>query len=630
MSADARGLKWIGSLGSIPLRFPLPLFFSIAFTAYLLLQHPTSFNQFVELGLASVLPAGFLWTLAAALLAEAQGRSRVWGYMVAAAGVAIIVLLKVFSKALYLHLPLLFGALALLVALVAFIGSGRSENQFWLFCYRLALGLVVAALAAIVFIVGVNLTIDAFGYLFRVNVEHEVSLWIWTIGYGFLIPVVWLGFLPDRFDEALEDGGPTDLLGRALIAVGTFILMPLALIYAVILHSYAAMILINFELPRGHLGWLVIFLGVLLAATIFAVFPARHSGGMLVRFFWRIWPWLLPIPVGLLFLALGARLQQYGWTEYRYLLGLAGLWLLALFVTQILPKKWRDLRVSVALLVGLLLFAAVGPWSMIGFPTHMLLAELDTRLVTTGIVKDGRLVDAHDDSEKLSEEDYYRIIEIINYLDSRHRLNLLRPIFEGAKKDPFIPGEFVYVPKKSLLDRLWDDEQETVPGKTDRSLRVDILVGLGIAGPRAPPVYFVVRFIAESPTLLASEQHRTFIGPFYSPRINHSKEKKADYRGYEISFLDNVAQVLETKTGRFSRFEVEKSRELMTRLRQATKEGRTRLAGEGHSVSHKPVVMKQDTGELGAVLHVIDATGQQMANDQIRVDKISFWIAVAP
>ena len=51
------------------------------------------------------------------------------------------------------------------------------------------------------------------------------------------------------------------------------------------------------------------------------------SGGRVVQLFWRFWPWLLVVPVGLLFLAVGSRVKQYGLTESRYFVVLAGIWL---------------------------------------------------------------------------------------------------------------------------------------------------------------------------------------------------------------------------------------------------------------------------------------------------------------
>ncbi len=622
MNADTRRRNGIGRLSAVPFRFPLPTLVAIAFTAYALSLSPNTSQ------LSYLLPVVFLWTIAAASLAEAHNRSRIWGFLVAVFGVAIIFLLNFFSKTLYLHLPSLFAALALVVALVAFVGTGRSEDQFWHFNYRLTVGSGVTVLAALVFLVGVILILDNFRHVFPFNVKTQVGNWVLLVGFGLLIPVMWLSFIPDRFDETMEDAGPTDLLGRVVSVVGKFILIPLVLIYAVIPHAHAVMILSDLDLPKGRLAWSVISFGVLLVVAVIAVFPKRNGGGPLIRFFWRIWPWLLPVPVALLFLALGARVQQYGWTEQRYFLALVGVWLAALFVTQILPNRWRDLRVSVALLIGLLLFAAVGPWSMTGFPTRMFAAELDLLLAKTGIVKDGRLVDGHNESEKLSEDDY-RIFEITDYLADRRQLNLLRPIFEGAKNNPFIPDERVNGPKKTLLDRFWNGERETVPGKTENELSHDILVRLGYTGYRARPVYRDLEFSTNHLIFLTSEQHRIFVGSYNLRIVHTSKEEKEDSGGYEISILESVVQVLETKTGRVSRFEVGKSRELVMLLLKSKEDGPTTSVVEEVSVSHKPVVIKPVAGDLNAELHVTDAAGWQIAEDEVDIHELSFWIAVA-
>ena len=107
-----------------------------------------------------------------------------------------------------------------------------------------------------------------------------------------------------------------------------YILIPLLIIYAVILYFYSAKILLNWELPRGWVSYLILAYSVVGILALLLVHPLKQeSTASWVRVFSRIFYFtLIPLLV-LLFTAIFTRILEYGYTEPRYFVLLLAIWL---------------------------------------------------------------------------------------------------------------------------------------------------------------------------------------------------------------------------------------------------------------------------------------------------------------
>ena len=427
-------------VAEVATRFPFAVLAAAAFTAYFLFDFHRSQDwgqgfaaARVPLGLVSV----FLWALGAALFAEARRFDRRSNLSLSAAGVAVIAVLFGLMQGIELFPLALIAALGLGSGLAAYTGAAPRNAAVWRFNHDLAVGGLAAALTILLFIGGLLAIIETLRYLFGLNIPYRAYEKLWVITCGLVGPIYGLSLVPRDLDAEVPEGPPSEFTSRAIAVLVKFILAPLLLVYAAILHVYAVKILIDFSLPKGRLGYLVLSYGVVLAATALATFPTRESGGTLVRLFWRIWPWMLVVPIGLLFLAVAERIRQYGLTEQRYLVVLAGIWLTSLVATQGLTGARRDLRLVPGVLAILLALASIGPWGMEGWPVRNQVRELAARLTAAGIIKDGRVTADARPTTALLTSDKQRLHGIIDYLRSRGRLEALRPYFAGAANDPF-------------------------------------------------------------------------------------------------------------------------------------------------------------------------------------------------
>lgn len=308
----------------------------------------------VGVGLAAAALAG----LAATLAAEARRPGAAWRHGAAAALALVALALIVFERPAATLQWALVAALAGAVPLAPYLGRGRSI-QFWFFALHLGFAAALAVLALGLFAGGLSAVFASLTYLFGLPVPDRLYAHLWAVSGLFAAPLFGLGQVPR--DLAAEPPRLTGLAERGMRALGDFVAAPLLLVYAAVLHAYALKIGLTLELPKGQIGWLTLAYGFCLFGSLIVIHPFLDAARAPTRLVLRIWPALLPVPLVLLFVALYLRVDAYGWTPPRYLLGLFGLVTLAVLVGQALPRLRGDIRLMVALPVAALALASFGP-----------------------------------------------------------------------------------------------------------------------------------------------------------------------------------------------------------------------------------------------------------------------------
>ena len=357
LSSFRPDLPWAGQ------RYPLPILASVLATAWVLLEE---FNRPLARELFSLaeerkvtvsLVAAFFAATAAEFAAARLHSSWRWAAQTGAflLGLGIVV---TFDSA-HLHvtgLPFLM-ALICLMSLAAGSAARQGTAGFWLANARLAFALAVGAVTLAIAILGGATILDA--------IEALLDIWTGALGrfllftaFCFGLPLFWLALA--RFDDLEPAKG--NLLLRVLAAVTDALLIPLMLVFAAVVHLYAARIAILGELPRGQIGWVV---PAYLLAGYVTFLLAYGPEALLPRIravFNRFWIWGTLIPFLLLGLAIAERIQAYGWTEERHALVLVTIGGIALAAFA-LVRRPLDVRLVPAVGGALLLVMAVGPLS---------------------------------------------------------------------------------------------------------------------------------------------------------------------------------------------------------------------------------------------------------------------------
>lgn len=325
------------------LNYPFVLIMSLAFVItviYGIEFEPKKEDGFLLIKLGLTFSLGISMQFALKILSQRVKKGIIWQLL----GLLFLILYffilpkeeKDFSEFhLFIILPS-YVLSHLLVAFVAFLKEENSEISFWEYNKNLFVNLFLTVVFTGVLIGGVELAIVAVQELF--NIDFEAKIYAETF---FALAIFGSTFIFLLFNESgldyLEKEGKYPVILKFFTQ---FILIPLLIIYVVILYFYSAKILINWQLPRGWVSYLVLAYSIVGIFALLLVHPLKDlklKSWILVfnkLFYYTLVPLIL-----LLFVAIFTRVLQYGYTEARYFVLLISIWLTTIVLYFIFVKK---------------------------------------------------------------------------------------------------------------------------------------------------------------------------------------------------------------------------------------------------------------------------------------------------
>lgn len=339
-------------------RFPVTVAIMAAFTVWIIADNHFRLNSFgdEELFYSGFILAGYV-SVIAKLIVEARKGSALLGGIVGLLLGAIAFGLCYFSKALDFNVYMAIAIPVLFLGNAAAWRMGRQDRNVWNFTQKLWTGALFAVVGSVIFALGMIAISEAVKALFGFDLDKLTLETILPVGLAFLAPVYWLGTLP-RYGEA-EDVTELSFEARALSFLGTWMLAPLVIIYALIVLAYAAKVLVQWDLPKGEIAGLVSpFIGVGMLVWLMLEPKVLKESGF-VRLYRAAWHWIMLPAAILLGVAVFARIHEYGFTPIRVFLAFAVTWAVvqSLWFT-FMPKEKRDIRIPTGLAAGLLMVGA--------------------------------------------------------------------------------------------------------------------------------------------------------------------------------------------------------------------------------------------------------------------------------
>ncbi|AZN72185.1 DUF4153 domain-containing protein [Georhizobium profundi] len=310
-------------------------------------------------GFAYPLTVATIAALAVCLSLQSRRLGRLPELLLTGSAALLAFCLIEWKEAVRLYEQTFVVALAGLVLVGPFLQRGSSES-FWLFVVRFLFAGLLGLLALLLFAGGFSAILASLTYLFGIAVPEQVYGHVWATVGCFAAPLFALGQLPAATDFDTPEDAPIPVR-RGMQVLGDYVAAPLLIIYAVLLHIYAATIILSGDWPAGQVGWLVLTFGVCLFAALMVIHPFLSSARPPTRLLLRWWPVMLPVPLLLLLLATWQRISVYGVTPDRYLLVLFGVVTAATLLAQLRPSLRGDIRVIAALPVLALLVTSFGP-----------------------------------------------------------------------------------------------------------------------------------------------------------------------------------------------------------------------------------------------------------------------------
>jgi uncharacterized protein DUF4153 len=425
-------------------RFPVPATISVVLAVLLNLQiaKVIAMSDRLEGEVIFAAVAAFLAGLIVALWSGAEPLGLIGTVFAGIAAAGLATLLQFSHGTVYAQDLVAVGGLILATMVAAHLRRTAKIESFWNFNLQLGIAAATGVVAFLIVCGGLTLLLESCHYLFDVRIPDSTYSHIWETGASLLGPLFALAMIPINVDEPFVAGARPDLTEKAVSYVLNFALAPLVLVYAVMLHIYAAKIAITATMPKGEIGRLVLTFGIIGTAAYMVAYPWREVGFQPVRWFMRSWFWLMIIPTFLLTLAVWQRIAEYGVTPERYCLCLFAIWLAAMIVYMSIMRGRIDLRTIPASLGIALVLSSFGPWGAASVSIRSQLGVFRDLLESQKVLVNGQLKLEPPRVEKfarmVASNDHLR--SVLNSLASLDALNRIEFIFGTSNDDPFLAG----------------------------------------------------------------------------------------------------------------------------------------------------------------------------------------------
>lgn len=375
---------------------------------------------------------GFFWFGGMALYREAYAPPVYKYSLVSALG---LVLLYIISFGLG-DLGAGVRVLSVFVSLIVFVGyapyihNRYSDNDFWVYNRQLWFGVLFSCLAALLFYAGVCLAITSIKYLFDIDFGHKIYGLMAIVCFNVLAPLYSLSFVPKRFDEGNEDCRSP----KPMTFFINWLLIPLILFYILTLYAYFLKAGLGGEILKNQVIYMIAGFAGLGVCGYLVSWPLHTNSGRLTRFFSRILFPVLIIPTAVMVYSIVCRISEYGVTENRYIIALAGLWLSCIIVLKLFGRL--RLWYIVALLSILFFMSSWGPWSAYNVSMASQEYRLERVLSKNGLLDGNRLVAAQTPDD-ISLEDKIKISDIYDYVSRKKSVREVNNVYGYSNRNDF-------------------------------------------------------------------------------------------------------------------------------------------------------------------------------------------------
>lgn len=315
----------------------------------------------------------------------------------------------------------------LFVSFIPFLGQ-NVELKFWQYNKNLFVNIFLTAVFTGVLTGGVELAILAVDKLFDFNFDDRLytdTLYVLAIFGSCFIFLLF----NDKGLNNLEKDGDYPIVLKFFTQ---FILIPLLLIYVVILYFYSIKILINWQLPRGWVSYLILAYSIVGILALLLVHPLKNENTKSwVKIFSKAFYYTIIPLIILLFVAIFTRILEYGYTEPRYFVLLLALWLLSIVVYFIFVKKGTIKFIPISLF-AFGVFALIFPYlNAFSVSKRSQKAELSKILNEKQLLNNGKI----DFKKKVADTISIEIADKFQYLSERKEGAFLSELLDKKEQN---------------------------------------------------------------------------------------------------------------------------------------------------------------------------------------------------
>ncbi len=430
MNVDLLKKLFIPDLGKTILRFPFSVLMAVLFTFFSMVElNDIDIGQKLDPWLYLLLVSSFFAYTSLKLMYENHSMSRTLYSLLLVVLTTFLISFGILQDVYSLSFLLLGSMAFILVA--PYLLNDQGDVASCNFNTSLAASVFFAILSATILCVGLSCIIVTVDFLFGTSVDTETHANFWLVGLALFAPLYALSRVPEESDLQEKD------YPKSVSFIFVYILAPLIAVYFGILYAYILKILVEWDLPRGNVAYLVVSFGIVGIFWHIFSYPIKDKGTTFFRLIYRSFYKAFIPPLLLLGIGIGIRVIDHGITEQRYLILVFTLWfaLSAAYVLLIPEPRSKNI---ILLISGLLVLSSFGFWGAASVSGTNQVSRLQDLMEQNKLLLDGKVSGTKSAVERVDME---KMQSILQYLSDTRKLDRVRDWFPDnsyirTTKDP--------------------------------------------------------------------------------------------------------------------------------------------------------------------------------------------------
>ena len=408
-------------------RFPVTMFFALATTVLAIFMLELDYSDKLQAPVISWLLAtviGIPLSIALHLRVEETAAPVSWKALLFGGLIAVIVGYGVWlpdtrmglTQNVFLQWGLLFLASHIMVSISVY-NKGMTDRKFWAFNMHTLMRFILGVLFTAVLNIGVILAIVASDFLFNLNINETFYFKVTFFNHGLLMTAIIVAGIP-KMSETLDWESEVP---KALRLFCLYVLLPLAFLYLTILLIYSGKVIVEWSLPKGIVGSMILYYAIVGFVTHLLTLPFQDEESKSTVWFGKFFRFTLPVVLILFWFAIGLRVESYGLTIFRGLVIYLGVWLTGISLWALITKG-RPIYVIPTSLAAILVIGAVGPISISSMSRISQVKELQALIQPASGSTDTERIRNTSELDSISIS---RIHSSIYYLSNTHGITSL-------------------------------------------------------------------------------------------------------------------------------------------------------------------------------------------------------------
>ena len=260
----------------------------------------------------------------------------------------------------------------------------KDENGFWVFLMKNAKAAVIASAISAVLLIAIEGLLLGFFNLFDIKVSDKPFIYSAIICSCTIFPILFFSGIPS-IDECLQEA---PALNKFQTSANKFLFLPVISLYIILLYAYIAKIIIQWEMPKGMVSYLVSASMMLMLLRVTLTLPERiNPKPSFEKTLLKILPAACIPLVILMSVGIMRRIADYGISEDRYYIAAVNIFYYIIIAILLIDKIKCKSRVIAIVFCSMFFILTNGPLSAINVTHRVWMGSIKDALAEEGYNK---------------------------------------------------------------------------------------------------------------------------------------------------------------------------------------------------------------------------------------------------